>query len=42
MAAVEKLLEPGNAEVMRKRQREVVNQNAAMDICGLLEKITQQ
>lgn len=40
LAAVEKLLEPGNAEVMRKRQREVVNQNAAMDICGLLEKIT--
>lgn len=40
LSAVERLSEPGNAEEMRKRQREVINQNAAMDICGLLEKIT--
>ena len=41
LSAVERLSEPGNAEEMRKRQRAVINQNAAMDICGLLEKITQ-
>ena len=41
LAAVEKLLEPGNAEEMRKRQRAVINQNAAMDICALLETIAQ-
>ena len=41
LSAVEKLLEPGNAEEMRKRQRAVINQNAAMDICALLERVAQ-
>ena len=41
LSAVERLSEPGNAEEMRKRQRAVINQNAAMDICKLLEKVAQ-
>lgn len=41
LSAVEKLSEPGNAEEMRKRQRAVINQNAAMDICKLLETVAQ-
>ena len=38
LSAVERLSEPGNAEEMRKRQRAVINQNAAMDICELLKR----
>ena len=41
LSAVEKLLEPENSEEMRKRQRAVINQNAAMDICALLETVAQ-
>lgn len=41
LAAVERLLKPENAANMRKRQREVINQNAAMDICGLLETVAR-
>lgn len=41
LSAVERLLEPRNAEEMRKRQRAVINQNAAMDICALLERVAQ-
>ena len=41
LSAVERLSEPGNAEEMRKRQRAVINQNAAMDICELLETVAQ-
>ena len=41
LSAVERLSEPGNAEEMRKRQRTVINQNAAMDICKLLEMVAQ-
>ena len=41
LSAVERLSEPGNAEEMRKRQRAVINQNAAMDICKLLETVAQ-
>ena len=41
LSAVDRLSEPGNAEEMRKRQRAVINQNAAMDICKLLEKVAQ-
>ena len=42
LSAVERLLEPRNAEEMRKRQRAVINQNAAMDICALLETVAQR
>lgn len=41
LSAVERLSEPGNAEEMRKRQRAVINQNAAIDICELLETVAQ-
>lgn len=41
LSAVESLSEPGNAEEMRKRQRAVINQNAAIDICELLETVAQ-
>ena len=41
LSAVERLSEPGNAEEMRKRQKAVINQNAAMDICKLLETVAQ-
>lgn len=41
LSAVGRLLEPRNAEEMRKRQRAVINQNAAMDICKLLETVAQ-
>ncbi len=41
LSAVERLSEPGNAEEMRKRQRTVINQNAAMDICELLETVAR-
>lgn len=42
LAAVKMLSEPEKAEEMRKRQREIINKNAAMDICELLERITQR
>ena len=41
LSAVERLSEPGNAEEMRKRQRAVINQNAAIDICELLGTVAQ-
>ena len=41
LSAVERLSAPGNAEEMRTRQSAVINQNAAIDICELVETVAQ-